>query len=124
MKVLLLIVSLIALLAVGFWVQKPPVGGGNTSVSAKDSVSLPEVQVAKPMRQDVAATLRLPANISPLQQTTLFAKVSGYLKSVAADKGEFIVIAGRARQRSGTSGRRTQLRHETAAPCQLAERWS
>ena len=89
MKVLLAVISLIALLAVGFWVQKPR-EGGNTSASAKDSVSLPEVQVIKPVRQDVAATLRLPANISPYQQTTLFSKISGYLKSVAADKGDFV----------------------------------
>jgi len=89
MKVLLAVISLVALLAVGFWIQKPR-EDGNTSASAKDSVSLPEVQVIKPVRQDVAATLRLPANISPYQQTTLFAKISGYLKSVAADKGDFV----------------------------------
>ena len=88
MKVLLLVVSLIALLAVGFWAQKPPAGGGNPSISVKDSVSLPEVQVAKPIRRDIAATLHLPATVSPYHQTTLYAKVSGYLKSIHVDKGD------------------------------------
>lgn len=88
MKVLLLVVSLIALLAVGFWMQKPPEGGGNPSVQAKDSASLPEVQVVKPVRRDIAATLRVPATVSPYHQTTLYAKVSGYLKSIHVDKGD------------------------------------
>lgn len=88
MKALLLVVGLIALLAVGFWAQKPPVGNGNPSVLAKDSPSLPEVQVAKPLRRDVAATVRIPATVSPLHQTTLYAKVSGYLKSIHSDKGD------------------------------------
>jgi RND family efflux transporter MFP subunit len=87
-KVLLLVVSLLALLAVGFWVQKPPAGDGNPSVSAKDSPSLPEVQVAKPIRRDIAATLRVPATVSPYHQTTLYAKVSGFLKVIHVDKGD------------------------------------
>ena len=88
MKVLLLAVSLIALLAVGLWVQKPPAEGVNPSGSAKDSGSLPEVQVVKPVRRDIAATLRVPATVSPYHQTTLYAKVSGYLKSIYVDKGD------------------------------------
>lgn len=88
MKVVLLVVSLIALLAVGYWVQKSSVGDGNSSVAAKDSGSLPEVQVAKPVRRDVAALLRIPATVSPYHQTTLYAKVSGYLKSIHVDKGD------------------------------------
>ena len=47
----------------------------------------------KPTRRDVVQTLRLPATISPYYQTTLYAKVSGYLKSIAVDKGD-VVKAG------------------------------
>ena len=50
--------------------------------------AIPEVQVAKPIRRDVAASLRLPATVSPYHQTTLYAKVSGYLKTIAVDKGD------------------------------------
>jgi RND family efflux transporter MFP subunit len=88
MKFLLLVISLIVLLAVGFWVQKPPAEGVNPSVPSKDSANLPEVQVVKPVRRDIAATLRVPATVSPYQQTTLYAKVSGYLKDIHADKGD------------------------------------
>lgn len=88
MKVLALVIGLVALLTVGLWMQKPPAGGGDPSVSAKDGASLPEVQVAKPVRRDVAATLHVPATVSPYHQTTLYAKVSGYLKTIHVDKGD------------------------------------
>lgn len=47
-----------------------------------------DVQVVKPARQDLTYTITLPANISPLYQTTLYAKVSGYLKWIGPDKGD------------------------------------
>ncbi|ALA58915.1 efflux RND transporter periplasmic adaptor subunit [Nitrospira moscoviensis] len=46
------------------------------------------VQVVKPQRRDIAETLSLPANISPWAQATLYAKVSGYLTAMKADKGD------------------------------------
>jgi membrane fusion protein (multidrug efflux system) len=49
-----------------------------------------DVQVAKPLRQNLAYTIALPANISPLYQTTLYAKVSGYLKWIGPDKGDHV----------------------------------
>ncbi|TAL11051.1 MAG: efflux RND transporter periplasmic adaptor subunit, partial [Nitrospirae bacterium] len=88
MRIVLLVVSLVVLLAVGFWVQKPPAVESNPSVQAKDSASFPEVQVVKPLRRDIAAILRVPATVSPYHQTTLYAKVSGYLKSIRVDKGD------------------------------------
>jgi RND family efflux transporter MFP subunit len=48
------------------------------------------VQVVKPQRRDIARTLSLPANISPWAQATLYAKVSGYLTSMEADKGDTV----------------------------------
>ena len=47
-----------------------------------------DVQVTKPLRKDLAYTITLPANIAPLYQTTLYAKVSGYLKWIGPDKGD------------------------------------
>ena len=47
-----------------------------------------DVQVTKPTRQELTYTITLPANISPLYQTTLYAKVSGYLKWIGPDKGD------------------------------------
>jgi len=47
-----------------------------------------EVQVAKPTRKDLVYTITLSGNIAPLYQTTLYAKVSGYLKWIGPDKGD------------------------------------
>lgn len=60
---------------------------------AEDSIALPdsapvEVQATKATRRDLVYTITLPANISPLYQTTLYAKVSGYLKWIGPDKGD------------------------------------
>lgn len=49
-----------------------------------------EVQVTKPVRRDIAYTISLPANIAPYYQTTLYAKVSGYLKWIGPDKGDAV----------------------------------
>lgn len=85
------------MLGAGFWVlesgtqpvgQKTPSDSGTPSTTVKATGSAPEVQVVKPFRRDVAATLRIPATVSPLHQTTLYAKVSGYLKSIHFDKGD------------------------------------
>ncbi len=46
------------------------------------------VQVTKLQRRDMARTLTLPANISPWYQSTLYGKVSGYLKWIGFDKGD------------------------------------
>lgn len=46
------------------------------------------VQVMKPQRRDLARTLTVPGNISPMYQATLYGKVSGYLKWIGFDKGD------------------------------------
>ena len=85
------------MLAAGLWLMEsgslslgertPPAPGGQSPTTRAPEVS-PEVQVAKPVRRDVARTLSLPATVSPYHQTTLYAKVSGYLKSIHVDKGD------------------------------------
>jgi len=49
-----------------------------------------DVQTVKPTRRDVAYSIALPANVSTLYQTTLYAKVSGYLKWIGPDKGDTV----------------------------------
>ena len=59
------------------------------SVAVPDSAPV-DVQVTKPTRRDLVYTVKLPANVSPLYQTTLYAKVSGYLKWIGPDKGDAV----------------------------------
>jgi RND family efflux transporter MFP subunit len=49
-----------------------------------------DVQVVKPIRRDIAYSVTLPANIAPHFQATLYAKVSGYLKWIGPDKGDWV----------------------------------
>ena len=76
----------------------PTVPGAPSAASSQDSLegsaqneSTPvDVQVSKPTRRELTYTVTLPANISPLYQTTLYAKVSGYLKWIGPDKGDAV----------------------------------
>lgn len=61
------------------------VDGGRET--AKGAVA---VQVLRPQRRDLAYRLTLPANVSPLFQATLYAKVPGYLKWMGVDKGDTV----------------------------------
>jgi len=97
MKLLVVGVGVALLLGAGFWVlesgtqpvdPKASPSVAKSPAAATEAGSVPEVQVVKPARRDVAATLRLPATVSPLQQTTIYAKVAGYLKAVNYDKGD------------------------------------
>jgi RND family efflux transporter MFP subunit len=56
--------------------------------AVEDNVADHAVQVIKPERQDIVNTLNVPATIAPWAQATLYAKVSGYLLSMEADKGD------------------------------------
>jgi len=61
-----------------------------TNHAAPGGAGATPVQVMKPQRRDIAMTITLPANISPWQQATLYAKVPGYLKWMGADKGDTV----------------------------------
>jgi membrane fusion protein, multidrug efflux system len=54
-----------------------------------------EVKVARPARGEIIRYVALPGSIRANQQATLYAKVPGYLKSIAVDKGDK-VQAGQA----------------------------
>lgn len=66
--------------------QKDPAGA--TRAEAPGGGGPPSVQVIKPQRRTMAYTLTLPGNIAAMYQTTLYTKVSGYLKSISVDKGD------------------------------------
>jgi len=107
-KFLFLGVCLVLVAAVAFWLigtgsrpfgeaarpaTQTPGGMIRPSTPEEAAGTISEVQVIKPIKRDVVQTLRLPATISPYYQTTLYAKVSGYLKTIAVDKGD-VVKAG------------------------------
>jgi membrane fusion protein (multidrug efflux system) len=46
------------------------------------------VQTVQPKRGPITRFVTLPAEIKPYQQATLYAKVAGYLKTIAVDKGD------------------------------------
>lgn len=62
--------------------QHANVSTGGTGING------PAVQVVTPQRQDMVNALTIPANVAPWAQATLYAKVSGYLASMEADKGD------------------------------------
>ena len=60
----------------------------SSSDPPKVSTSPVSVQIAHPRRGDIYRSITIPADILPYQQATLYAKVAGYLKSIAVDKGD------------------------------------
>ncbi|MDF0644092.1 MAG: efflux RND transporter periplasmic adaptor subunit [Nitrospira sp.] len=73
--------------------QKPAPASGNTyeaEVPNADQNVPVDVQVTNPSKQLLVYSITLPANIAPLYQTTLYAKVSGYLKWIGPDKGDAV----------------------------------
>src|SRR3990167_9220540 len=69
--------------------EAPNGGTENGTAVVTDSQPV-DVQVTNPVRQPLVYTIPLPANISPRYQTTLYAKVSGYLKWIGPDKGDHV----------------------------------
>lgn len=53
-------------------------------------VAPPTVTVARPVRGTIHRTVELPATVVALQDAKLYAKVSGYLKTVNVDKGDVV----------------------------------
>src|SRR5262245_56307685 len=48
------------------------------------------VKLVQPRRSDVTRSVTLPGNVAANQQVALYAKVGGYLKSIAVDKGDAV----------------------------------
>jgi RND family efflux transporter MFP subunit len=97
---LIVLVLAAGLLAAWAWWQSQeaasPPGTGRMPAEQAPSHPRPvapsatDVQVVTPTRRTVVYSITLPANIAPLYQTTLYAKVSGYLKWIGPDKGDWV----------------------------------
>jgi membrane fusion protein (multidrug efflux system) len=48
------------------------------------------VVVIQPQRGDIVSSITLPGDLVGLYQSTLYAKVTGYLKSISVDKGDWV----------------------------------
>lgn len=70
--------------------QAPQPPSGEAIARATPGGATADVQVMTPARQDLAYTITLPANVAPLYQTTIYAKVAGYLKWIGPDKGDWV----------------------------------
>ncbi|HKB89692.1 MAG TPA: efflux RND transporter periplasmic adaptor subunit, partial [Opitutaceae bacterium] len=57
---------------------------------AADAPKPVEVKTARPSRGEIVRYISLPGIIRANQQVTLYAKVGGYLKSIAVDKGDAV----------------------------------
>ena len=58
--------------------------------SAPPTPPAPDVKLVRPHRGEIVRSITLPANVQAWQEATLFAKVTGYLKTIAVDKGDEI----------------------------------
>ncbi len=58
------------------------------SIIAPVASALPVVAVAQPERRDLVRTITLPGDLRPYQEASVYAKVSGYLKWIAVDRGD------------------------------------
>ena len=58
--------------------------------SDTSSDSRPTVAVVTPQRGDAIRSLSMPGDLVGLYQSSLFAKVTGYLKSISVDKGDWV----------------------------------
>ena len=79
--------SAVLSLALAFANACAPAGGaraaGNASVA-------PSVTVGHPERSSIERQITLPGNIRAYQEATLYAKVAGYLRSIAVDRGDHV----------------------------------
>lgn len=90
-------IGCLLLIGAAWMLLREPAPTGSTPATTSPSTAPPSattgavsVQVLKPQRTNIAQTLTLPANISPWYQATLYGKVSGYVKWIGFDKGDFV----------------------------------
>jgi membrane fusion protein, multidrug efflux system len=55
-----------------------------------DGAPAANVSVARPTRGEISRSVSLPGSVLPYQQATLYAKVGGYLRTIAVDKGDAV----------------------------------
>lgn len=65
-------------------------GSTGSTVATNRSAPVPNVQIVHPKRGEIVRTLTLPGQVRPYQEATLYAKVAGYLKTIAVDRGDSV----------------------------------
>jgi membrane fusion protein (multidrug efflux system) len=66
------------------------VSGCSHPHSDAQSESRRTVMVVRPQRGDIVRSITLPGDLVGLYQSTLYAKVTGYLKTISVDKGDWV----------------------------------
>jgi len=61
-----------------------------STASAPKSEPPLEVKTVRPLSGEIIRSITLPGEIKAYQQATLYAKVAGYLKTIAVDKGDLV----------------------------------
>jgi RND family efflux transporter MFP subunit len=82
-----------ALIVAAALVLLPFLWGCTRGTTVADTSKEPprEVQIVHPFRGEIARAVKLPAfRVLAIQEATLYAKVSGYLKTLAVDKGDSV----------------------------------
>ena len=83
--------SLFLLSAIAFVVASSGCGGGEPKAPAAPAPAAPvKIAAAKARMGPVTRGVTLPGTVRPNRQAVLYAKVSGYLKSIRVDKGDFV----------------------------------
>jgi RND family efflux transporter MFP subunit len=64
--------------------------GSSTKVNANDTANAPRVAVVKVTRHDLSSTLEIASEFQPYQEVSVYAKVSGYIKSLDVNWGTHV----------------------------------
>jgi len=84
LRVVLISVFMIAILIAVFLTVQQNVPMTSTAPA------LEAVSIVRPERRDLARTIILPGDIRAYQETDIHAKVSGYLKTITVDRGDWV----------------------------------
>jgi membrane fusion protein (multidrug efflux system) len=74
---------------IALWILIAAAGCSHAPNDAAD-VSRRTVVVVRPQRGEMIRSITLPGDLVGLYQSTLYAKVTGYLKSISVDKGDWV----------------------------------
>ncbi len=81
-----ILIACVGIVALGLLAGCEGSGAANNSTAAP----APHVQVVRLKQGEIIRTIRLPGNLRALQEAMLYAKVPGYLKSIAVDRGDWV----------------------------------
>jgi len=84
----LVLLALVGALAVWIYIRNASGTSAATGSTAKNGAEVATVQVALPERRELTRQISLPASVEAFEETTLYAKISGYLKSIKVDIGD------------------------------------